>query len=323
MPSRRWRCSPSAARPRRPTYPDKPITLIAPYSAGGDSDLAARNFAAAFTKATGHSMVVVNKVGASGVIGSAQVQAAAPDGYTLLLARPGSQSILPAVMPTRTKYKWNDFTPVGLLELNTYGCMVKASSYKNFGELVDAIKKNGKKLNFGTAGSLTTNDMGPRQLFKLLGLGPDNTPTQIPFKGTGEATTSLLAGDTQFACGSVGPSMGMINSGQLRAVMVTTPERMPALPDVPTARELGYPDMEKITGWSGIYGPPGLPADIVQKLSTAMQAVAKDASWIKATEMTASVPYIKGPDETNRFAKGQYDVYRALGESLNLIDKAD
>ena len=160
-------------------YPDKVITLIAPYSAGGDSDLAARNFAAAAQKALGSPVIVVNKVGASGVIGSAQVLQAAPDGYTLLLARPGSQAILPAIMPARTKYKWEDFSMVGLLELNAYGCMTKATSYKTFKEFTDALKQEGRRMNFGTAGVLTTNDMGPRQLFKMLKLDASNTPTQV------------------------------------------------------------------------------------------------------------------------------------------------
>src|SRR5687768_6967805 len=101
-------------------YPNRPVTVIAPYSAGGDADLAARNFAAAAQRALGQAVVVMNKTGASGVIGSAQVIAAPPDGYTLLLARTGSQAILPAIMPSTTKYKWDDYTFIGTLELNPY-----------------------------------------------------------------------------------------------------------------------------------------------------------------------------------------------------------
>lgn len=313
----------AAAHAAHAAYPEKPITLVAPYSAGGDSDIAARNFAAAAQKALGTPVIVLNKVGASGVIGSAQALQAPPDGYTLLLARPGSQAILPAIMPARTKYKWDDFTMVGLLELNTYGCMTKATSYKTFKEFIEALKRDGKKMNFGTAGLLTTNDMGPRQLFKILKLSPDNTPTQVPFKGTGEASMSLMAGQTQFACGSIGSFLPMIKSGDLRALMVTTPERMPALPDVPTARELNLPEMEHITGWSGIYAPPGLPPDIAQKLFNAIKEIGKDPAWLKATDMSGSVPFIKSPDEAKQFVKSQYEVYRSLGESLNIIDKGD
>lgn len=302
-------------------WPSRPITVIAPYSAGGDADLAARNFAAAAQKALGQTVIVMNKVGASGVIGSAQVVAAPPDGYTLLLARTGSQSILPAIQPTTTKYKWDDYTFIGTLELNPYGCMVSTkSAYKTFEDLVKAIKTNGKKLNFGTAGTLTTNDMGPRQLFRLLKLSPEQTPTQIPYKGTGDATLSLLSGDTEFACGSMGPSLSHIKSGALRGLIVTTSERLKDLPDVPTARELGYAEMEKIVGWSAIFGPPGLPKDVRDRLVGALKVIPNDPAWLAATAVTGSVPYVTSPEETREFARTQFELYRALGEQMHIID---
>lgn len=302
-------------------WPSRPITLIAPYSAGGDADLAARNFAAAAQKVLGQTVIVVNKVGASGVIGTSQAIDAPPDGYTLLLARTGSQSILPAIQPTQTKYKWDDYTFIGTLELNPYGCMVSAKSpYKTFDDLVKAIKTNGKKLNFGTAGSLTTNDMGPRQLFRLLKLSPEQTPTQIPYKGTGDATLSLLSGDTEFACGSMGTSLSHIKAGSLRALIVTTPERISFAPDVPTARELGYPEMEKIVGWSAIFGPPGLPKNIRDQLVGVLKTISTDPAWLAGTAVSGSVPYVKSPEETREFAKAQFDLYRALGEQMGIID---
>ena len=159
-------------------YPNRPITLISPYSTGSDADHAARGWAAAAQRVLGQTVVVLNKVGASGVIGSAQVVGAEPDGYTLLLARTGSQAILPAIQPTSTKYKWDDYTFIGTLELNPYGCVVNAKSpYKKFEDLATAIRTKGKALNYATAGSLTTNDMGPRQLFRLLKV-TDQVPTQ-------------------------------------------------------------------------------------------------------------------------------------------------
>lgn len=302
-------------------YPNKPITLIAPYSAGGDADIAARNFAAAAQKVLGQSVVVVNKTGASGVIGSAMVVAAPPDGYTLLLARTGSQAILPAIQPTATKYKWDDYTLIGTLELNPYGCTVNSNSpYKTFDDLAKAMRSRGKSLNFGTAGQLTTNDMGPRQLFKLLKLTPDQTPTMIPYKGTGDTVMSLLGGETQFSCGSMGAFLSHIKSGALRALFITNAERMPSMPDVPTARELGLPDLEKIVGWSAIYGPPNLPADVQTKLAATLKTIAADPAWQAGTAQTGSISYVKSPAETKEFARQQHELYRALGESLNIID---
>ncbi len=302
-------------------YPNHPITIVAPYSAGGDADLAARNFAAAAQRVLGQTIIVINKTGASGIIGSAHVVAAAPDGYTLLLARTGSQAILPAIEPTATKYKWDDYTFIGTLELNPYGCMVKANSpYKTFDDLARAIRAKGKSLSYATAGTLTTNDMGPRELFKLLKV-TQQVPTQIPFKGTGEAALSLMRGETAFSCGSLGSFLNLIKSGDLRALMVTTAERIPSMADVPTARELGFADMEKIVGWSAVYGPAKLPADVRDKLVATLKTVAADPAWQAGTAMTGSLPYVKSPEETKEFARGQYDLYRSLGESLNIIDR--
>ena len=152
-------------------YPNKPIQIIVGFAAGSTTDIVTRVAAEHLRNKLGQPVVVVNKPGASGIIGSTQVINAAPDGYTLLLARPGSQAILPAIQPVITKYKWDDFTPIGLLELNPYGCVVKATSpYRTISDFVAGLRERGKQMNFGTAGVLTTNDMGPRQLLKLLNL---------------------------------------------------------------------------------------------------------------------------------------------------------
>ena len=302
-------------------YPDRPITIVSPYSAGGDADLAARSFAQAASKALGQSVVVLNKPGASGVLGSSQVISAQPDGYTLLLGRTGSQAILPAIMPTNTRYTWDNYTFIGMLEVNPYGCVVSADSpYQNFDDLAQAIKKSGKSLNYGTAGRLTTNDMGPRKLFSLLKVTPQNTPTQIPYKGTGEAVISLLAGQTQFSCGSLGSFLTHIKAGELRALMVTTDKRLDQFPDVPTARELGYDEMETIVGWSAVLAPKNLPKEVQARLAVAMQAIAKDQQWQSMTARTGSIPHINSGDETKTFIGKQYELYRSLGEELGIID---
>lgn len=302
-------------------YPNRPITLIAPYSAGGDADLAARNFGAAAQRILGQPVVVLNKTGGSGVIGSAAAIAAAPDGYTLLLGRTGSQAILPAIQPTKTKYGWDQYTFLSTLELNPYGCLVNAKSkYKTFKDLVDEIKTKGKALNYGTAGVLTTNDMGPRLLFNLL-KAKDQAPTEIPYRGTGESAQSLMAGQTDFSCGSLGSFLGFVQGGVLRALVVTTSKRLESMPDVPTARELGYPEMEGIVGWSAVLAPPNLPPAIRAKLEATIAAIAKDEAWINGTARTGSVPYVLSSAETKDFIGKQYQLYRNLGESLGLIEK--
>ena len=301
-------------------YPDKPILVVAPFTAGGDSDLAARNLTAMFPKYTGQNGVVLNKVGASGAIGSEYVKKAVADGYTLLLARVGSQATLPALKPDLA-YKWNEFTFLGLLELNPYVCVVRADSpYKTFGDLVEGIRKNTGKLKYSTAGVGTIHEMGPQMLFDILKLGKD-AGIQIPYKGGGDATVALMSGEVDINCTNLGTALSFIKSGQLRALMTTTPERYKEIPNVPTAKEVGYPQLERIIGWSALYGPPGMDRKLVAYWGGVLQKVAQDPQWITATERIGSVPRILPPEETARFVKEQFETYDRLGKAIGLVLK--
>lgn len=295
----------------------RPVTIVAPFSAGGDSDLAARNAAMSIAPIIGRQVIVLNKVGASGAIGSQFVREAKPDGDTLLLARVGSQAVLPALKPS-TPYKWNDFTFLGLLELNPYVCAVRGDSpYKTFAELIAAIKQNPGKLNYSTAGVGTIHEMGPQMLFDALKLGKD-AATQIPYKGGGEASGALIGGQVNFQCTNLATIQSFHKSGQARILVVTTPERYREIPDVPTARELGYAFLERITGWSALYGPPGMDKDLVAKWGEVLQKVARDPQWISATEKIGSVPRILPPEQTAEFAREQFETYDRLAKSLGI-----
>lgn len=301
-------------------YPTRPFLIVAPFSAGGDSDLAARNLAAVLPKYLGQNAIVLNKVGASGAIGSEYVKNANPDGYTLLLARVGSQATLPALKPD-LGYKWNDFTFLGILELNPYVCAVRAEApYKTFADLVDSIKKSPGKLKYSTAGIGTIHEMGPQMLFDAQKLGKE-AAIQIPYKGGGEAATALLGRHVDFGCSNIGTVLGFIKAGQLRALVTTTPERYREIPDVPTAKEAGFPMLERIIGWSALYGPPKMERKLVKIWDDTLQKVAKDPQWVGATEKIGSVPRILSPDETAKFVKEQFETYDRLGKSLNIVLK--
>lgn len=301
-------------------YPTRPLLIVAPFSAGGDSDLAARNVAAVVPKYLKQNAVVLNKVGASGAIGSEHVKNAAPDGYTLLLARVGSQAALPALKPD-LGYKWNDFTFLGVLELNPYVCAVHVDApYKTFGDLVGAIRKSPGKLKYSTAGVGTIHEMGPQMLFDAQKLGKE-AALQIPYKGGGDAATALIGRHVDFSCSNIGTVLGFIKNRQLRALLTTTPERYKEIPDVPTAKEAGFPMLERIIGWSALYGPPKMDARLVKIWGDTLQKVAKDPQWVGATEKIGSVPHILPPQETARFVKEQYETYYNLGKSLNIVLK--
>ena len=299
------------------SYPDRAITLVVPFSAGGDADVAARNLAVVAQRVMGQSLIAVNRAGASGAIGSVAVRNAKPDGYTLLLARVGSQAVLPALQ-NGLDYKWNSFTFLGLLELNPVVCAVRSESgYKTMKDLVDALRARPGKLNYSTSGPATILNFGPQLLFDVLRLGKD-AAVSVAYKGGSEAAMALLSGDVDFSCGNLTSMIGNIKGGKLHALMTTTPERLKDLPDVPTAREAGYPQLEAVIGWSALYGPPGLGKDVTDRWADALAAAAKDPQWIAATEKAGSIARVMTPANTEKFAAEQYLMYERLGRELQI-----
>ena len=299
-------------------YPARPITLVVPFTAGSDADLAARNLAQhASRHLSGQTVVVVNQAGASGAIGSQAVRHAAPDGYTLLLARIASHVILPAT-DRKTPYQWSDFTQLSLLEINPYVCAVRgAGPYASMKDLVDDIVKRPGKLNFATVGEGTLQNFGPQYLFSILNL-PKDAAVGIPYKGSGDLTTALVAGHVQFACSNLGALLGQLRPGTLRALMTTTPQRVRELPDVPTARELGWPQMENLAAWSLLAGPARLPREVVERWSGVMAQLARDPEWLAGNERLGGIPAVRSPAETEQFVRDQYKIYEQLAERLGL-----
>ena len=299
-------------------YPSKPITFVVPFAAGGDSDLSARNLAQYAPKYLGKQpILILNRVGASGAIGSQAVKNGARDGYTLLIARIASHAILPAI-DSKTPYKWNEFTPLSLLELNPYVCVVKGDSpLRSMQDLIAQIRKTPGRLNFATSGVGTIQNFGPQYLFTLAGLSKDHA-IGIHYKGGGEVTTSLLGGQVEFACNNLATILSHVKSGALRALMVTTPQRFPDLPDVPTSRELGWPAMERITGWTALLGPPGLAKDAADKWIEVLAKLSSDPEWLAGNVKIAGIPAIRSPAETEKFMRDQYELYEQLAISLGI-----
>ena len=298
-------------------YPNKAITLVAPYAVGGDSDFSGRNLSVVATKLIGQPVIVTNIIGASGTIGSQRVRTAAPDGYTLLVSRGGSQAIVPA-LDSKTPYKWNDFTFISLLDLNPVVCIVKNDSpYKTFPDLINGIKANPGKLNYATAGPGTTQHLAVEVILSQLNM-PSTAAMMIPYKGGGEATTALLGGQVQFICNNLTTLVGQIKGGAVRALVTSTPDRLKDFPDIPTAREMGVSNLEKVMGWSGLYGPPGLPAEVVAKWQAVLKEVAVDPAWIRGNDTVGAIPAIRSPQDTESFAKDQFELYTKLGTQLNL-----
>ncbi|MEQ8291296.1 MAG: tripartite tricarboxylate transporter substrate binding protein [Roseovarius sp.] len=300
-------------------YPSQPVQLTAPYGPGGASDLAARNLANVAPDFVGQPVLVTNRAGAGGATGSAYVRNADPDGYNLLLARIGSHSISPAIKSSMP-YEWDDFTYLGLLEINPAACATATSKpYESLDDLRDAIEANPGAITYSSAGVGTLHHLGGIMLLDVLGFeDPAVAATHIPFQGGGAAAAAAATGQVDFVCSNISAIISQIEGGQLRPLVVTTPERVDSLPDVQTASELGYPDLEALVGWSGLVGPPDMGDEVISVWTDALQQVSADERWVKQTESLGSVPMILSPEETVEFVENQYTTFRGLVERLGL-----
>jgi tripartite-type tricarboxylate transporter receptor subunit TctC len=257
------------------TYPTRPLTLIVPFAAGGPTDTVARLVAEAMGRDLGQTIVVENAGGAGGTIGSQRVANARPDGNTLLLHHIGM-----ATAPTlyrRLPYDpVNGFATIGLVtEVPMTLIARKDYPATTLAEAVATIKRDGDKLNYGNAGIGAAS-----HLCGLLLMTAVDTPmTTVPFRGTAPAMQELLAGRIDLMCDQTTNTTEQINAGAVKVFSVTTPARVPALPNVPTSREAGLPAFE-VTVWHGIYAPRGTPPEIIARLSKALQVALADPKLV-------------------------------------------
>ncbi len=298
-------------------YPAKPILFVIPYAAGGDSDLSGRNVAQHASKYLNNRIIVpFNRVGASGVIGAMSVKNATPDGYTLLVGRIATHAVLPATDP-KLPYKWNEFTMISLIELNPYICFVKNdSAIRTAADLIATLRKSPGKLNYSTAGTGTSQDMAAQYLMSLGGLTKDHA-MGIHYKGGGEVTTAVMGGQVDFACNNAPTVIAQAQGGRVRPLLVT-PQRLKELPDAPSAKEAGFPEMEKIVGWTALMGPAGLPKPIVDKWAEVFQKLAKDPDWQAGNARIGGIAAIRSPAETEKYVREQYEMYSKLAAALGM-----
>lgn len=297
-------------------YPAKPVTLVSPYGPGGAADLAARTLSATAPGYLGNGLLVVNRTGAAGVSGSTTVAKGKADGYTLLLARVGSQAAVPAINRT-IPYKWDEFTFLGLLELNPFVLTVAADSpFQTLDDLKQALE-GGADLSYSSAGVGTLLHVAMVMVLDQFGMGAD-AMKHVPYKGGGKAAAAVVGGHVDMLFQNLSGVIGNIQAGKLRALAVTTPERILAIKDVPTVSEAGYPGLEAVIGWSGVWGPPNLPQEVVDKWVAVLDEISKDKAWLKLTKGLGSVPHVLGPQETKQFVEKQYTAFKTLTEKLGM-----
>jgi len=253
------------------SYPERAVTIIVPFSAGGPTDTVTRLVAEAMSKDLGQQVLVENVGGAGGTLGAARVAEAEPDGYTLLLHHIGmaTSATLYRKLPYDTL---NAFEYVGLVtEVPMTVVARKDFEPQDFKALVDHVKANKDQVTVANAGIGAAS-----HLCGMLFMSAIETPlVTVPYQGTGPAMTDLLGGQVDIMCDQTTNTTKQIQAGTIKAYAVTTPERLEVLPDLPTVAESGLPNME-VSVWHGLYAPKGTPAEVVERLSQSLQVALKD-----------------------------------------------
>jgi len=269
-----------------PSYPTRPITVIVPFPAGGPSDVVARIATEQMGKLLGQSLVIENIGGAGGTIGSARVASAKPDGYTLLAGSMGSHVAAPVLTPDVKYDPGRDFEPIGFTA-QAPAVIVARKDFpaKDLREFVQYLKSNGEGVKQAHGGIGASSHMACLLFTSAAGV----RPSLVAYRGTAPALNDLIGGHVDFFCEQVVSVAPQIASGTIKAYAVSSPQRLPTLPDVPTAKEAGTDYDMSI--WAGIFAPKGTPKEIVDKLADALDKSLDDPGVAKRlAELGGSIP---------------------------------
>ena len=295
-------------------WPERPITLIIPAAPGGTTDIAARLISEKLGAALGTTIVIENKAGAAGIIGTQALTRAAPDGYTLIMGNIGPNSINYSLYKN-LPYKATDFAPITLVIAVPNILVVNSKSpYTSVKELVDAIKNDPKgNYSFGSSGTGQSPHLSSEMFTQRTGI----TMTHIPYKGMGPAVTALLGGQVTFLIDNLPSSISFIRSGQFRALAITGDQRSPQLPDVPTMAEAGIKDMV-VTAWFGLFAPAGTPPEIVNKIQQATSKVLEMPEIRSRFVEMGGTPGGNTPAEFAAFVNKERESWKKIVETANL-----
>jgi tripartite-type tricarboxylate transporter receptor subunit TctC len=296
------------------SYPSKPIRLVVPFAAGGTTDLMARIVAEPLGKLLGQSVVVDNKAGGGGVLGAAEVARAAPDGYTLGLATASSNATNPAINPKVPYDALKDFSPIANMAATPNVLAVNpAFPAKNFAGLLAELRRKPGQYDYASSG---TGGIGHLQmeLFKNL---TQTFIVHIPYSGGGPALRDTVGGQVMIIFDNLPSALPHIKDKRLIAMAVASPERLADLPAVPTFKELGLEPVNR-PAFYGIYGPKGMPKDLVQKLNAALLKVLQDPAVIKRIEATGSKVIGNTPEQFAQQLKAEFEVYKKVVDAQKL-----
>ena len=308
--------SPTFAADGAARYPDANVELVVPFPAGGTTDVIARLVAQYVSQKWGHPVIVTNKAGATGAIGSEFVARAKPDGYTLLVATASTHAVLPAYRSNLPYDTVTSFAPATLL--STFPNMLVVNPklpVKSVADLIALLKQKPGKMNFASSGVGGTGHFAG-ELFKLM---TGTNMVHVPYKGSAPALNDLIAGSVDLTIDNMSTVWPMVKQGQLRALGVASLKRAPSAPDVPAIAET-VPGFE-VTSWVGVVAPAGTPTAVVEKVSKSFADAVNDPAISKKLEELGAEAASDSPDEFKRFIQADREKWKKVAAEAHLTQK--
>jgi len=295
-------------------WPQHPIKLVVPFQAGSATDVAARVIASKMSSALSQTLVVENKIGASGLIGAEFVSKASSDGYTILWGTTSTQIIGPIINGTNAYDPIKDFSPIGLIAFSPYVLVTSGkSNVKTLKDLMDLAKSKPKEITYASAGNTSVGNLSAQ----LLSQTAKVSLSHIPYKSSAQSVTDTMTGIVNMQFSSISPVLTHLKTGSLKALAVTSKSRISVLADVPTVSESGYPGYEALL-WMGLFTPQGVNNSILEKMTQALKLTLNDPEVQKTLQSQGLQPSHVYREDLGAFVKSEISKWSQVIKSAGI-----